>query len=319
MKKKQPKKPQRVFWDKTEEERLEILGLEAEKDYEGPIKSFIQLEDDYKEYVKTIGYRQVDLGLWLPELNRAGGLKPLVPGELAVILADTGTGKTTVLDNIAYKLGKLCVKFELELPDSQCYERTMAMKHCRTQQSVEDHFSGKNEQGVSIADALHIYTCTKAGMSCDAMKQDVQEWMVDTGFPSPSLIVVDYIGLMSGDGRGKHEIVSGVAKGLKTMAKELDTVVIATSQIARKNETDDPTVYLHDGKYSGAIENSAQCVLGMWKDVDDHKKMWFRTNKFQRGRPGGEVPALFDGDTMNIDPWREPSPFDDEHKQEEVA
>jgi replicative DNA helicase len=79
------------------------------------------------------------------------------------------------------------------------------------------------------------------------------------------VIGVDYLGLMDGQGQGEYEIVSKLARDLKGLAKLLNIPVIVISQTSRKAGSGDVEVSLDMGRGSGAIEESADFVLGLYQ------------------------------------------------------
>jgi replicative DNA helicase len=81
------------------------------------------------------------------------------------------------------------------------------------------------------------------------------------------LIVVDYLQLMRG-GRQESRVqeVSDISSGLKSIAKELQTPVLALSQLSRESERrTDRKPQLSDLRDSGSIEQDADIVLFLYR------------------------------------------------------
>lgn len=85
-----------------------------------------------------------------------------------------------------------------------------------------------------------------------------------------SLIVIDYLQLMSGSNRsGENRVqeITTITKGLKALAKELDVPIIALSQLSRKvEERTDKRPQLADLRESGSIEQDADIVMFVYRD-----------------------------------------------------
>ena len=115
----------------------------------------------------------------------------------------------------------------------------------------------------------------------------------------PSVVLVDYIGLLRGVG-SRYERLSDVAEELKVIAKKTRTIVFLASQIHRKPEDADAEIFIHDAKDSGAIENSSQVVIGVWRTGIDGETMMVKVLKYTRGRCGKKVECNFNGQTLRI-------------------
>lgn len=83
------------------------------------------------------------------------------------------------------------------------------------------------------------------------------------------MIVVDYLQLMSGDGDSRNQQIEEISRGLKALAKELNIVVLALSQLSR-NAANKSRPQLSDLRDSGAIEQDADIVLFVHREEVDN-------------------------------------------------
>ena len=83
------------------------------------------------------------------------------------------------------------------------------------------------------------------------------------------LLVVDYLQLMSGEGNSRNQQIEEISRGLKALAKELNIVVIALSQLSR-NAANKARPQLSDLRDSGAIEQDADIVIFLHREEVDN-------------------------------------------------
>jgi len=265
------------------------------------IQSIYDLQHEYTEFVEKIktsgGF---DLAKWLPKFRDS--VRPMFPGELIVVMADTGVGKTAIIQNIckaARGYGDVLL-FELELPGTLCFERFAALSADMSQGDVFQRYSDANKVNVGSVD--HIYTCDKAGMTLDEMTNLIVE--ANAEGQQFDVIMVDYIGLMkASQGMSRYERMSEMAEQMKVFARDMNAVVVVSTQIHRKGEDYVDNVGLHDAKDSGSIENSADLLIGAWRDLDEPQKLYLKILKNRKGKGGDTIEARFDGGRMRITPW----------------
>ena len=83
------------------------------------------------------------------------------------------------------------------------------------------------------------------------------------------LIVVDYLQLMQGEGRGENRVqeISYISRSLKALSRELNVPVIAISQLSRQVEWRASHIpQLADLRESGSIEQDADVVMFIYRD-----------------------------------------------------
>lgn len=294
---------------------VKVHGASAKKDIEAlvkateplnmsgavPFKNFIEMEDAYREFVAKSEGRVFNLGNWLPSLGRL--CRPLVSGELVAVIADTGVGKTAIASSLALAAWPLAtLMFELELPEPLLFERFVQQEQGFTGKEIfESYKYGPPLAFRGVPKVGHILWNTQSRMTADELERCINISEVKLG-QRPALVLVDYIGLMTSTSKNgsRYERVSEVAEQLKVVAKQTETVLVFTSQVARDKHRRDAEVSLHDAKDSGSIENSAGLVLGAWRSGDDGETMNVKILKNTRGQAGRCIECNFHGETMRI-------------------
>jgi replicative DNA helicase len=200
---------------------------------------------------------------WPRVQSLVGGLQP---GDLAILAADTGRGKTAAALNIALRAAELgygTAVFSLEMTRRQLLNRLMALSghfnsYVFRQQNrslVDLHLIG--ESAGHLAD-LPLWIRDATGCTVSGLVGAVQRLRAKRDV---RLVVVDYLQLMAGDGRSRVEQVAAIARGLKNAAMELKLPIVALSQLSRDHSKNKSTPELHDLKESSEIEQAANMVM----------------------------------------------------------
>jgi hypothetical protein len=258
-----------------------------------PILSAAECLELYRRRVLASDDEGIDLSRWLPSLRSCA--RPLLPGDMAVILSDTGVGKTTILANIAdSQRPKTTLMFELELSAEAMCERFIAM----TTRTPTLHVETETRQGrtFDVSRWSHVWICPDSKVTLEQMESLITRCELRTQ-SKPRLVLIDYIGLMGGGTGKRYERLSTIAEGLKILAKSTNTVIIVASQI-RRREDSGGEVGLHDAKDSGSIENSAQLVISATRPTIDTINLTILKQTKRAGRV--EIQCNFNGDMQRI-------------------
>lgn len=195
------------------------------------------------------------------------------PGDLIVVGARPGMGKTTFCLNIATHVAinvKVPVAiFSLEMTKEQivlrmvCSEAEVDSKAVRSgYHSKEDYKKLVNAAG-RLADAP-IFIDDSFNSVLD-IKAKSRRLKAEHGL---GLIIVDYLQLMSGIGTysQREQVISDISRSLKALAKDLSVPVIVISQLNRSCELrENKRPNLADLRESGAIEQDADVILFLYR------------------------------------------------------
>ena len=203
-------------------------------------------------------------------------------GDLIILAARPAMGKTALALNLgmytALRNPGAVAFFSLEMPAESLMKRLLSAKSqvegnkLRGGNISDDELNRLNEAGNELG-AAKIFIDDSASIKVSQIFSKCRKLMSEYGL---SLIVIDYLQLISGSGRGggdnRQQEVSEISRNLKILAKEMNCPVIALSQLSRSVEQrTDKQPMLSDLRESGAIEQDADIVMFLYRE-DYYKK-----------------------------------------------
>ena len=199
------------------------------------------------------------------------------PGELIILAARPGMGKTALALNMASyaatTTNKAIAVFNLEMPADQLVNRIISAMggidayKLQTGQLQERDWKKYNE-AMNELSKTHLYIQDNSVVTVSEIKAKCRRL---ASMPEGlGLVVIDYLQLVT-TGNKKVESrqveVSEISRSLKTMALELGVPVMALSQLSRSAEKRESNMpMLADLRESGSIEQDADIVAFHYRD-----------------------------------------------------
>lgn len=232
-------------------------------------------------------------------------------GQVVVILAKTGSGKTVLLCNLAYLMRQYKILFvTLEMTREECFEVLRKIYWFYHPQASE----------TTMRTAMsNVYFCDENRIDDKGLSQIVDEFEVESGV-RPDVVFVDYLGYYARGqpGNSGYEKVTNGVMQLKGEAKGGSStddfnnrfLVITPSQVNRGAKEGKP-VDLDDARDSGAIEETADFMLSLWRPDDSLKidrngnmeyggQLRIDILKSRHGGKGKQVPLQMDMLTLAL-------------------
>lgn len=229
--------------------------------------------------------------------------------DLIILAARPSQGKTSLAGclacNVADRAGLPVLLFSLEMGRRDILMRAAAMASGVNLQSVRqrrmsDRDTTEYMKALGWAAKQPIYVDDTATQTLMHIRNKALRFLVEHG--QLGLIIVDYLQLMDYQGKTENRVqeVSKISRGLKQLARETDTPVLALSQLSRAVEGRTSHVpMLSDLRESGSIEQDADLVMFIYREeVYDHETdkkgvAELHIAKHRNG-PLGVVPLRFD-------------------------
>lgn len=222
-------------------------------------------ENEHDYFTDTKNKDAVKLGF--PQIDDCIGR--LEPGDVTVIGARPAVGKsalaTQIMVNIA-KSGKRVCLFNMEMRDSQIYERIFANASANIDltrlRRAKSFLNGEQDEFNAINDKI-----SKLPITIATGANKVSEMKVIAKQSKCDVVIIDYLQLIRSEKfyANRASEVGDISKSVKRMAMQLNIPVILLSQLNRKSELDETREpQMSELRESGDIEQDASSVLLIW-------------------------------------------------------
>ena len=236
-----------------------------------------ELRPDAPEVIPT-GFLDLDKLL--------GGLQR---SDLVILAARPSLGKSSLALNIAYNAanasGAHVALFSLEMGKEQLADRLLSSVSQIDAYRLREYRQGRQfdteegslMQAIGELSELPIWVDDTPLLNVVEMRSKARRLHIERGL---DLIIIDYLQLMHGDGRGsggnRVQEVSEISRSLKGLARDLDVPVLALSQLSRAIESrPDRRPMLSDLRESGSIEQDADVVMFIFREDMIHgEEQW---------------------------------------------
>jgi replicative DNA helicase len=253
------------------QERLEPLAEARyfEPKEVGPILTSIVEEIDARYHGAELA--AVSTGLRDLDSKLGGGMRG---AELIVVAGRPAMGKTAfsmcIAGHVAQEIGPVLV-FSLEMSAKSLHQRNLAriggipLAHVLDGKKIVEDDWPRLTHGVSVMSEMPMLVDDSSGLSVAEIVSRSRAVKRRCGL---SLVVVDYLGLMSGGTEERQDLkIAGYSAGLKGLAKQLDIPVIVLAQLNRGVEQrPNKRPNMADLRDSGAIEQDADVILMLYRD-----------------------------------------------------
>jgi replicative DNA helicase len=268
------------------------------QEFEGGVNAFL----DPSKRIKGLstGFLKLD--------EMTGGLHP---GELVILAARPSMGKTALALNVAQHVAmhpnekQTVAVFSLEMSRESLLTRMICAGARVDQQKFRAGYLNQDERRRLAKTASELvqaplYIDDTSGTHMMDIHAKLRRLKAEHGL---SLVVIDYLQLMSGRGRyeNRNQEISTISRGLKLLAKDLKVPMLVLSQLNRAPETrpGDHRPQLSDLRESGSIEQDADLVAfifreEVYKQEDERLKgLAELLVAKQRNGPTGKVNLVF--------------------------
>lgn len=267
----------------------------------GRESSSVSAADGFLLVVDSLGKPRRYIGTGFRKLD---SLLFIAPGDFVVIGARPSVGKTAFSLQMALHMARArnVVYFSCETSAQKIFERALACYGNLSFRQIKQGGQIQKDKLERLQDgfsSLRLSVVEAAGWTVPAIQaKAIQE--------RAEVVFIDYLTLLSAEGKSLYEKATNVSKGLHTMAQQSKIAVVALSQLNRAGDGEPTMINLRE---SGQIEQDADAILFLHRsatgeDTDDpERKLLIAKNK--EGQCG-YIKFRFDGEMQRFFAMGEP-------------
>lgn len=214
-----------------------------------------------------------------PDIDKTGA--DLQPGEVFVVAARPGVGKTSfmmnIVEHLAVDLNLPVGVFSVEMPTEQIVKRTICSRAGVSWLAIEKGYKMDEEEKSAFGKAAReianspLNIDDTAAIKIGQLRAKARRWHRKRPL---SLLAVDYVQLVKSTSRqaqgSREREVSEVSAGIKALAKELNIPIILLAQLNRAGENRAGKTVgkprISDLRESGSLEQDADIVGLLYRE-----------------------------------------------------
>lgn len=262
----------KVLYDQAEQALMQLAGDETSVG----LRSLNDIQIEMFAEVERNSISETPPGIPTGFTDLDGILQGLQRSDLVIVAARPSIGKTAFSLNIAANIaaqGLPVAVFSLEMSQLQlAYRLTSAHAQIETgrlrQGRVGVHEWEQLGNSISTQSNWPLYIDDTPSPGISHILSQCRRLKAQRG--DLGMIFIDYLQLMDGSREGgdnETQQLSKLTRRLKMMARELNTPVVALSQLSRGVESrTDKRPIMSDLRSSGAIEQDADVVMMLYRD-----------------------------------------------------
>lgn len=206
----------------------------------------------------------------------------VMPGELVILLGDTGMGKSTFLSNLTAMLKNHKIMYlSLENSWHLTYGRFCQIVHSKTQDEIKNYHMEMDD----VEDLYSAFNHIQFGH----VSPDIEKLKEAVAYQKPDIVCVDTTDevVVKSNG-GEIERMNTIIGSLKEIATQFDCIVIAVHHV-NKQAAMEGIVTLHSAKGSTNVVQKADKVLSINGSATEMQRSLY----CEKNRNGNRIKIMF--------------------------